>query len=59
MFHHFHDNKKHKSGQGTINQKQFKNIINFVGRKNILDAENFIKFFKRKELKKKPSLFNF
>ena len=52
MFHHFHDNKKHKSGQGTINQKQFKNIINFVGRKNILDAENFIKFFKRKELKK-------
>lgn len=52
MFHHFHDNKKHKSGQGTINEKQFKNIINFVGKKNILDAKDFLKFFKSKDLKK-------
>ena len=52
MFHHFHDNKKHKSGQGTINIKQFKQIIKFVGRKNILNANDFLNCYKNTSLKK-------
>ena len=42
MFHHFHDKKKHKKSQGTINKHQLSKIIKFIGRENILDAEQFI-----------------
>ena len=53
MFHHFHDNKKHLPGQGSINRNQFKKMINYIGRKNILSAPEFIERYKQKRLKKK------
>jgi len=52
MFHNFHDSKKHKSGQGSISKKNFLEIINFIGKKNILDADDFLDRFKNKTLKK-------
>ena len=41
MFHHFHDGKIHKSGQGSISKEDFINIINYIGRKNIINADEF------------------
>ena len=41
IFHHFHDNLIHPKGQGTISQNEFVDIINFIGRKNIIDANIF------------------
>ena len=32
MFHHFHDDKIHKSGQGSISKDDFVKIIKFIGR---------------------------
>ena len=51
MFHYFNDNKKHKKSQGSINEDELKKIINFIGRKNILDADVFIEKYKKKNLK--------
>ena len=53
MFHHFHDNKKHKKTQGSISGKSFKRIINFIGKKNIIDEDIINKKFSKKKLKKK------
>tara|TARA_B100000963_G_C22631317_1_gene675082 strand:- start:2026 stop:2994 length:969 start_codon:yes stop_codon:yes gene_type:complete len=52
MFHHFHDNKKHIKSQGSINKSMLIKLINFIGRKNIIDADEFLKKFQRNELKK-------
>ena len=41
MFHHFHDENLHKKSQGSINQDDFYKLIKFIGRKNILDANEF------------------
>ena len=41
--HHFHDNGIHTKGQGSIDKYDFKKMINFIGRKNILDADLFLK----------------
>ena len=43
MFHHFHDSGVHSKGPGSLSKDEFYKIINFVGRKNILDA-NEIKY---------------
>ena len=51
MFHHFHDNKKHKKGQGSISRDKFVKIIKFIGLKNIISAHNFYEKFKKKKLK--------
>lgn len=59
MFHHFHDFKKHKPGQGSISKNQLVKIINFVGRKNILNPDQFISKFKKKTLKKNHICFTF
>ena len=42
MFHHFHDDRKHKKFQGSISKSQFAKIIKFIGRKNIIDPKEFI-----------------
>ena len=42
MFHHFHDDNIHTKSQGSINKDDFFKIINFIGKKNILDANIFI-----------------
>ncbi len=40
MFHHFHGGT-HPVGQGSINAEQFAELIEFVGRKHILDADEW------------------
>ena len=40
MFHHFHDFKKHKPGQGSISKNQLVKIINFVGRKKYFKSRS-------------------
>ena len=46
MFHHFHDNKIHKKAQGSIDQDTFYKLIKFIGRENILNADEFFLRFK-------------
>ena len=41
MFHHFHDDGIHLKTQGSISKDDFYRIIKFIGRKNILNAEDF------------------
>ena len=50
MFHHFHDEVVHTKGQGSINKDDFFKIINFIGRRNILDADVFFEKFKQNKL---------
>jgi peptidoglycan/xylan/chitin deacetylase (PgdA/CDA1 family) len=52
MFHNFHDVKRHKAGQGSISKKDFLKLINFIGRKNIINADEFLLRFNEKTLKK-------
>ena len=52
MFHHFHDDRIHTKGQGSINKDDFHKIINFISRDNILDADIFIEKYKNNTLKK-------
>lgn len=59
MFHHFHDNKLHKKGQGSLNKKNLLKIINFIGRKNILDADVFYQKLLDKKLKRNEVCFTF
>ena len=51
MFHHFHDDKVHLKGQGSIDENDFKRIIEFIGRKNILDANVFFEKLRNNKLK--------
>ncbi len=51
MFHHFHDNGIHTKGQGSIDKDDFYNMVNFIGRNNILDAVTFYEKFKNNKLK--------
>ena len=59
MFHHFHDNLKHKKSQGSISKDDFYRIIKFIGRENILDANLFQKKLKNNKLKKNEVCFTF
>ena len=59
MFHHFHDNKLHKQGQGSISKDDFCKLIKFIGRENILDAKEFYNRFKENKLKPKEVCFTF
>lgn len=59
MFHHFHDNNMHKKTQGSIDTNQLNKIINYIGRKNILNPLEFIDFFKKDKLKKSHVCFTF
>ncbi len=59
MFHHFHDKKIHKKGQGSISKDDFYKIIKFIGRKNIIDADIFFEKLKDNKLKKNDICFTF
>ena len=59
MFHHFHDEKLHKKGQGSINQDDLYKLIKFIGRKNILDANEFFIKCKENKLTEKNLCFTF
>ena len=51
MFHHFYDDGVHTKGQGAISKDEFYKLINFIGRKNILNADVFFEKFKQNKLK--------
>jgi len=59
MFHHFHDEKKHLKGQGSISKDNFYKIIKFIGKENILNANEFFNRFKEKKLSKKNVCLTF
>ena len=50
MFHHFCDKKVHIKSQGAITKDEFHKLIKFIGRRNILDAEDFIFRFNENKL---------
>jgi peptidoglycan/xylan/chitin deacetylase (PgdA/CDA1 family) len=50
MFHHFHDDGIHTKGQGSISKDDFYEMINFIGRNNILDADIFFEKFKNNKI---------
>jgi peptidoglycan/xylan/chitin deacetylase (PgdA/CDA1 family) len=50
MFHHFHGGD-HPIGQGSINATEFSDLIEFVGYKRILDAEDWLARAKSNALK--------
>ena len=59
MFHHFHDDGIHTKSQGSIDKDDFYNMINFIGRNNILDANIFFEKFKSNSLKEKEVCITF
>jgi peptidoglycan/xylan/chitin deacetylase (PgdA/CDA1 family) len=59
MFHHFHNDNIHTRGQGSISKDEFYKLINFVGRKNILDADVFFDKFKQNKLKENEVCLTF
>ena len=59
MFHHFHDDKVHKKGQGSISQDEFYKLLKFIGRKNILDADTFFNKLINKKLEKNEVCLTF
>lgn len=52
MFHHFHNEGIHKKSQGSISKDDFYNIIKYIGRDKIIDANEFIFRLKEKKLNK-------
>ena len=59
MFHHFHNDKMHKRGQGSISKDDFYKLIKFLGRKNILNADEFLLRFKENRLTSKNLCLTF
>ena len=59
MFHHFHDNLKHKKTQGSITAKKFEDIINYIGPENIISPNEFKKNILNKKVNKKKVCFTF
>jgi len=59
QFHHFHDNKLHKKTQGSIDKDNFIKLIKFIGRDNILDADEFYNRFNKNKLTEKKTCLTF
>ena len=59
QFHHFHDNKLHKKTQGSIDKDDFIKLIKFIGRDNILDADEFYNRFNKNKLTEKKTCLTF
>ena len=53
MFHHFHDDLKYVSGQGSLTKNELIKIINFLGRKNILNPNESFNFLKSNKIERK------
>lgn len=51
MFHHFHDDKLHLKGQGSISSKELNDLIKFIGINNILDPYTFYDLCAKGKLK--------
>ncbi len=52
MFHHFHDGIDYRKSDGSIDRDDLYKLIKFIGKKNILDANDFYLRLKKKKLKK-------
>ena len=59
MFHHFHDNNLHNKSQGSISKDDFYKLINFIGKKNILNADQFFTRYKENKLTEKNVCLTF
>lgn len=59
MFHHFHDNKKFNRTQGSLNQKNFLQVIDKIGIKNIISAQTFYEKMVNKKLTKNDVCLSF
>ncbi len=59
MFHHFHDRDKFIQSQGSISSDQFVKIIKYIGRKNIINADEFSNNFLNKKNIEKKVCFTF
>ena len=59
MFHHFHNDNLHKKSQGSINKDDFYKMLKFIGRENILDANDFFTRLKENKLKEKNICLTF
>jgi len=59
MFHQFSDDIIYKKSEGSINKDQLNKVIKFIGRKNILNADEFLNRFNENKLKKSDVCFTF
>lgn len=59
MFHHFHDNKNFVKSEGSISANQIQKIIKFIGRKNIINASEYLEKFDKNKLKNTDVCFTF
>lgn len=60
MFHHFHDEKKHPKGQGSISSEQFRKMILFLqGNYNLISAMEWFEKSKNKKLEQKDICITF
>ena len=59
MFHQFHDNNLHKKSDGSIDKDDFYKIIKYIGRENILNADDFFNRFRQNKLDSKKVCFTF
>ena len=59
MFHHFHDEYNHPKSQGSISQEDLISLIDFIGRKNILNHDEFLYRFQNDKLNDNHVCFTF
>jgi len=59
MFHQFTNDKNYKNSEGSINKDQLSKFIKFIGKKNILNADDFLNRFKENKLKKNEICLTF
>ena len=50
MFHHFHNGKQFKKNYSSISKKSFLKIINYLGKKNINNANDFLEKLNQKKI---------
>lgn len=60
MFHHFHDDKKHIVGQGSISAEQLDDMLDYYGKThNIISADEFLYKFEHDYLQSKDVCLTF
>lgn len=59
MFHHFHDNKSFARSEGSISANELEKIIKFIGRENIINADEYLNKYSQNKLKKSDVCFTF
>ncbi len=59
VFHHFHDSKNHMKSQGSISNDEFYKIIDFIGKKNILNSEDFFEKYHKGKIKENEVCLTF